>query len=291
MLLQVTLLFLLFYSNSTEKVVLFKPTHTPEALVLCLQKYFQDFFNSNPDTPRSMTLLRRPVIKTELEEYLYATVIQSSEWKCIVWNIDHLEAAIAEKLSQNSNIVILLTVQDLGDPEFIKRILYLNTFTHVILIETEELHEFEFNKTVSSVFHYFQASINVLALRKNENGSFWKMLKFRRQNCSWSNFEAVTFKECYTLGMNVYFESKKITSFTSNECPIYVSGINNNPYSYYNEVKGFYKGIDYNLVKFIANRLNKELEFYYMNDSEFSEFSQSLLVPTDFYRVPILRLV
>lgn len=297
MFVQLALLFLLFYSNSTENVVHFRPTHAPQALVLCLEKYFQNFFNSNPDTLRSLLLLRRPVIETELEEYFYSIVSESSEWKSVLWNIDCLETDVAEELSQNLNSVIFLTTQDLSDHDFIKRILDLNTFMHVILTDTEELDTFEFDRAINSVFHYFQSNINVIALRKNENANahekslIWKMLKFKRQNCSWSNFEAVTFEECFTSGTNVYFEDKTITNVTSKECPIYVSGINNIPYAYYDKAIGFYKGIDYNLVKFIANRLNKDLEFYYMNDSEFSEFSKALLVPTDSRRVPILRLV
>lgn len=294
MLLQITLVFVLFNFSDAKLALNSQPPNYPQSSALCLQKYFEIYFNSNSDMPRYLTLIHRPAaIDEELEENFYAKSNENIEWKIVVWRVDELLRNITEELNQSLNSVIFLRLQDLSDLSSFKNIRSsLNTFIHIILTGSEELDDSEFNEAIRILMNYFESKTNIITLRKNKENSFiWKMLKFIRQNCSWTSFEAVTFEECSISGNISDIEYKSIKDAESKECSIYVSGINQNPYTYYDRIKGFYKGIDYHLVRFIAHRLNKPLEFYYMNGSEFENFSAALLSQTEFQRLPILRLV
>lgn len=115
-----------------------------------------------------------------------------------------------------------------------------------------------------SVFSKFKASIrNDVVIIATMGKNLWRFYRFVKSDCSENGRGSVEVvadcDENERNGMMLHFENN--TKLDGKKCPLVVAATNFEPYTYYNQSRGFYKGIDYFLIENIAKQLQIGVTF------------------------------
>lgn len=97
-----------------------------------------------------------------------------------------------------------------------------------------------------------------------QSSQMWKKIEWTGDNCD-----------------NVEFNAPNSVS-GKQRCPLRVSGIHIPPFSYYDDVKGFYNGIEYFMVESIAEKMHVDVDYRFLrNSSEYFDMLDSTGVFTE----------
>lgn len=118
--------------------------------------------------------------------------------------------------------------------------------------------------SIDGIFLKFKANMrnNVIVIAKIAMNR-WHFHRFNEFGCSENSAKSVeVFAECDESDSSenlTYFSNH--TKLNGKKCPLTVAATKYEPFTYYDESKGFYKGIDYFLVKAIAQQLQIDVNF------------------------------
>lgn len=117
---------------------------------------------------------------------------------------------------------------------------------------------------IGEIFSKFNKSVrrNVIVIGQTGN-DLWHFYRFIDFDCTAKNANFVEdFVECVGSGSEVNLTNlPSRTSFNEKMCPLTIAATKFEPFTFYDESRGFYKGIDYSLVETIAQRLQFEVNF------------------------------
>lgn len=120
---------------------------------------------------------------------------------------------------------------------------------------------------VQPIFARFDSKMQsqVVVFQRTDN-NFWKFFKFVGDRCSLNAIKSlVVVAECSDTEKsgataNCRHLSKGLER-REKSCPLIVTTKQFEPFTYYDDVKGFYNGIDYSIVKTISERLRLQVKF------------------------------
>lgn len=116
---------------------------------------------------------------------------------------------------------------------------------------------------ITLVFSKFEEPVrsNVIVIAKIGN-ALWHFYRFIEFGCTKKSAESVVnFAECDEMESENLKYLKTSTKFNGKKCPIIVAATTFEPFTYYDDSRGFYKGIEYSLVKTIARQLQIDVKF------------------------------
>lgn len=155
-----------------------------------------------------------------------------------------------EKIVVDSNVLITVSVANFRD--------FASGFTmgnaYVILTDEDPSPE-----TISGIFFRFQVKVrgNVVIMGKS-TASRWHLYRFSEFQYANSSANPVqVFAEC----ANSHLTHLLNDSSRERKWPLTIAVKKYEPFAYYDASVGFHKGIDYSLVKSIAERLELDVHF------------------------------
>lgn len=164
------------------------------------------------------------------------------------------------------NYLIFLSSKDLANlknvslPE-----MHEDSFLYIFLLATDA------NVSLSDVYSAFTPSFDqniVLMTASVRSSSTDRLFKWNAYRILWlkcnnsREFKIVKVGECF--GDND-FHAFPLKPVNNASCPIQVAAISNPPLSLYDPKRGFYSGIEYQLLRVVANRMQTSIKFVYIN--------------------------
>lgn len=187
-------------------------------------------------------------------ELLCKLFLKSLDVKCVASNISK-----AMEMSKNGIVknVILFpsSPADIGS-EYVN-VEWANARIFLVLTNVYSSAD-----SIRSIFRKFPNSMQrqvVVMARMSDNT--WKFFEYLENRClsdGKSSFEVVA--ECKNTGKNIRYLSRDLRR-RHKSCPLIVAARQFEPFTYYDDIKGFNDGIDYLIVKAISARLQQEVEF------------------------------
>lgn len=220
----------------------------------CFQKYFTFHF-------KEMGKVRFNVIQGPLEHgsQIEQSFLRTSNER---FHNPTTLTTFASMDKEPRNYLIFLSSGDLAD---LKHIVIPNvpdeSFLYIFYQRSDV------NDSLSDIYSIFTPSfeqnIVIIATLQNSSGSEWIAFRVVLVKCmnSFKKYEMVTVSECRRDG----FKHFPLTPRNTAECPIQVAGIHNPPFTYYDDSRGFYSGVEYYLIRLICERLKKPLNFTYLS--------------------------
>lgn len=173
------------------------------------------------------------------------------------------------------NYLIFLSSEELAD---LKDIVIPNVHDESFLYIFYQ--QSDVNVSLSNIYSIFTPSfeqnIVLIATSQNSSGYEWNAFRVVLVKCmnSFKKYEMVTVSEC----RHNRFKHFPLSPRNTVECPIQVAGIHNPPFTYCDEIRGFYSGVEYYLVRLISERLQKPINFTYINLTTAAVLSNELFL-------------
>lgn len=178
--------------------------------------------------------------------------------------VSNMRKAIDFRISESvKNVVLFVSSSaDIG-PEYANVDL---TNTRIFLIVA---NVYPTLNNIRSMCRKFGSSITEVVVMAKMGENIWKFCKYVNDRCSVQKKFLEVVGECENdaVSTNIRYLSSNLHK-ERNSCPLIVATNQFEPFTYYDEDKGFYSGIDYLIVKSISARLQQDVKFIRIgNDS------------------------
>lgn len=133
--------------------------------------------------------------------------------------------------------------------------------TRIFIILTNEKPS---TSSVESIFQKFCSSMqSQVTIAHQLAAGAWKFYRLDDDRCTTHGSKVLAVvAECSGNGSDTNFQySTKKFQTKGKSCPLIVAAKRFEPFTYYDNVKGFYNGIDYLIVKTISDRLQLDVKF------------------------------
>lgn len=147
---------------------------------------------------------------------------------------------------------------------------------HLICIENcseEQITSFFATATNSR----FGRNMNVFVQRDVGKWA-WYSANARNGNCDWTiaSIEAEFQWDCSMCVRINDNERERLSGELNTRCPLKVASIHSPPYMYYDEKRGFYKGIEYFMLEAVAEKLNVQITLRHVNVTEYFDIYNAI---------------
>lgn len=237
--------------------------------IKCIDSYFQ--FNFQTRTMPQIYIVQEPnAYQTQMEKqfYKFSNIIIDNPITIIDFNAENTTRIPNENVKKI--FIIFLSVDDMKTLLNFRMTNNPNSFLYVMISDAENLNEGEkmiqLEKIFRGIFKRYGATVMIMLRMNGDNNDklIWKVFKYLPMDCSKSLFVVTEMGACKTNENSTLF----LTMLTTDDCPIRVAGINNSPFAYYDEKNGFSNGIDYHLVRVLCEKLQKSIEFHFINSKK-----------------------
>lgn len=146
-----------------------------------------------------------------------------------------------------------------------------NNYDYLHIISATEIMSHEMTILFRDLYQYFGKNINLLVWRSEGKWTLFTY-EFWRQDCYRQS--KIEIREDYKLMIPNRCDRINLSEFNVNHnetCLLKVASINWPPFMYFDDYHGFYKGIEYFMVQAIATKLNMNVEYRYINTTEYYE--------------------
>lgn len=189
----------------------------------------------------------------------YMPLFDTTDWTIITATDISLTL---DRARHGTDIIIATSAADVVELDF-DTVHLANGRIYVILIN--ERHSID---TIRSIFSKFNENVqrNVIVMEQVTRGSsiIWRFYRLiDHKDCTKDNSQFVgMFAKCNENGIHANaMLSTNRSKFAGKMCPLTVAAAIFEPYTYYDEARGFYGGMDYFLVKTIAKHLHTDVKF------------------------------
>lgn len=226
----------------------------------CARKYFQ-----NEKITDFIVVAPADAGRNELPiQSFFKSLDIESNWPVTVAN-DIFSAMNVLENEKTKNVILF--VSSAADFDSVHANIHLANIRIFVIVTHAHAHS-----SCDSIFRKFSSSMqrHVVVIERTE-GQFWKFYKSVDDRCSSDGRKTINVvAECEenAIGMIVLRYLSDGSPVKGKSCPLIVAAKQFEPFTYYDDIKGFYNGIDYLIVKTISERLQQDLKFIRIkNDS------------------------
>lgn len=180
-----------------------------------------------------------------------------NDWSITV--VSNIFRAMDVQKNEISKSVILFVSSPTHIGPVFANIQMTNTRIFVVLTNAHPSRE-----SIRSVFRKFGTPMQSHVIVMERMGdNFWKFYKYVDDRCPFNGIKSVVMvADCNdsASGANIRHFSNGL-QVKEKSCPLIVATNQFEPFTYYDDVKGFYNGIDYSIVKTISERLQLVVKF------------------------------
>lgn len=247
----IVLLSLVLLSHQLECVAsqsadLFLPADTDpirEESIICVQKYFDEMSKAR------LYLIRESSLQQSRSEQIF------------LWNSNKQFSSVitlttfAAANDQFENYLIFLTSKDFESLKIATiPVAHENSFLYIFYEQDDSRIRVE---DILSIFTpSFDQNIVIMTSSSNPTGHTFRLSAYRIVLHKCWNFKQYRMIEVGQCEGGEKFTRLPMRSTNNAACPLQVAGILNPPFTYHDEAIGFYRGIDYDLIRLISNRLD-----------------------------------
>lgn len=253
------------------------------AMSACILKYLQNYFTDQKLTRKSIYLLtnnHENKLRAIEEKFLMAFHGMENHWLSIqLYSLnDSIEFDVFGKYNRR-DFVWFLT--DVHEERVIDQLLFnfdSAETAHLHLIHFERLSEEQIPTTFEILSRScFGRNVNIL-MAHDVNQWAWYSHSSVRENCG---------REVILVEAEFHWQGDRCANAVGNRiidptpnkmikenCQLKVGSIHSPPYTFYDEKKGFYKGIEYYMIETIAKKLNRDIVYKFINATEYYEMME-----------------
>lgn len=164
----------------------------------------------------------------------------------------------AQRGEMPKNVILFASSPADIDPVY-ANVQMTNTRLFVVLTNAHSSRQ-----SIRSIFRKFDLSMqSQVEVMERSGDNSWKFYKYVDDRCSSNEPKSlVMVAECNdgATGVHIRYLSNGLP-VKGKSCPLIVAARQFEPFTYYDDVKGFYNGIDYLIVKTISERLQLDVKF------------------------------
>lgn len=172
------------------------------------------------------------------------------------WSVTTVTGLSSEGARHGSDILFATSVADIAKADF-ESIQLTDGRIYILLVEAEQS-----TTIITDVFSkfnaypYMRSKVFVVA----NSGHVWRFYSFGEISCTEKNARIVeAIAQCDANGKWSHLRNN--TQSNERHCPLIVAAAKLEPFSYYDESRRLFKGIDYQLVKTVAEHLRHDVSF------------------------------
>lgn len=239
-------------------------THSVTSL-RCVLQYFEEHLLSKRQTRKVIYFLKTDETSLTLEDHFLQQINQQTP-KWIIRNVNTKQKISLRSVSGEIKDFVRFSSGQININDFKPLMRFINRQDRLHLIIVCEASR-EYSETVfKSLNKFFALNIKILAWQVDS----WALLSVEnfQNNCETKSLDVV--EEFHIDDDTSQCQSSIVTDQQESKCVLKVAGGHYEPYVYYNQAMGFYKGIEFYMIETIAQRLGLSIEYHLINSTDHS---------------------